>query len=45
MCGQLPLYDIKGSHETGNVHGLYAVDVVKAETGIVGHLPKKISIS
>ena len=29
--------------ETGNVHDLYAVGVVKTGTGTVGHLPKKIS--
>ena len=30
--------------EMGNVHNLYAVGVVKAGTGIVGHIPKRISI-
>ena len=29
--------------EIGNVHDLYAVSVIKHETGIVGHLPKQIS--
>ena len=29
--------------EIGNVHDLYAVSVIKNGTGIVGHLPKRIS--
>ena len=29
--------------EFGNVHDLYAVSVIKQGTGIIGHLPKRIS--
>ena len=35
--------ELKCIRETGNVHDLYAVGVVKTGTGTVGHLPKKIS--
>ena len=35
--------ELKCIRETGNVHDLYAVGIVKTGTGTVGHLPKKIS--
>ena len=29
--------------ETGNPHDIFAVEVLKSGTGVVGHIPKKIS--
>jgi len=36
--------ELKCTCEMGNVYDLYAVGVLKMGTGIVGHLPKKISM-
>ena len=32
-----------GTSVVGNIHGLYAVSVIKPGTGVVGHIPRQVS--
>ena len=35
--------ELQCHREVGNIHDLYAVSIVKPGTGVVGHIPRRIS--